>query len=170
MTNFSTLSKIFVISAKKIFRWYKEVLSGYASKEVQQELHKNDLKNVKTRDKKTNKRKKIKVPILKPQNFGKNMAIDDKNIGGETYTIISNKDTGKIAVMLMSIKSNIIDKVLSTIPAKILFSVKTITADLAENYDWVCRSAFINATKIADKFHVIKLALEACMIQITCLI
>lgn len=161
MTSFSVLSQIYGISSKKIFRWYKEVLSGYTEKGIQKELHKNDIKDPTLIDRKTQKKKTVLVPILKAENFGENMAIDDKNIGNEGYTIISNKDTGKIAVMLTSTKSALISEVLSKIPVKILFGVKTISADLAENYDWVCRSIFMNAEKIADKFHVIKLGLEA---------
>ncbi len=155
------LSQIFDISGKKIFRWYKEVLSGYTEKDVQRKLHQNDTKDPTIWDRKTKKKKKIFVPILKEENFGEDMAIDDKNIGGEGYTIISNKKTGKIAAMIMSTKSQVVMEALNKIPAKILFGVKTITADLAENYDWVSRSMFANARKIADKFHVIKLGLEA---------
>jgi transposase len=40
-------------------------------------------------------------------------------------------------------------------------AVKTVSKDLAENYDWMARTCFMNAMKIADKFHVIKLAMEA---------
>ncbi len=88
------------------------------------------------------------------------MTIDDKWIGWEWYTIIANK-TWKIAVMIQSTKSAVIQDVLSKVPASVLFWVKTITADLAENYDWVCRTMFKRAVKIADKFHVIKLWIEA---------
>lgn len=130
-------------------------------KDVQRILHMFDIKDPSIIDRKTKKKKKIYVPILKEENFGEDMAIDDKNIGGEGYTIISNKKTGKIAAMIMSTKSQVIMEVIMQIPFKILLEVKTVTSDLAENYDWVCRSCFMHATKIADKFHVIKLALEA---------
>ena len=40
-------------------------------------------------------------------------------------------------------------------------AVKTITKDLADNYDWLARSTLMNATRIADKFHVIVLGMEA---------
>jgi transposase len=90
------------------------------------------------------------------------MTADDKNIGGEVYTVISNKDTGKIAAMIMSVKRGIVsDVLLKKVPVAILMAVKTVTKDLAENYDWMARTCFMNAMKIADKFHVIKLAMEA---------
>ena len=161
MTSFSVLSQIFGISAKKIFRWYKEVLSGFTEKGIQECLHKHDTKDPTIYDKETKEKKTVFVPIFKEENFGENMTIDDKNIGNEGYTIIANKDTGKIAAMIMSTKSAVICEVLSFVSTKVLFGVKSITADLAENYDWVCRSMFMNAEKIADKFHVIVLGLEA---------
>ena len=155
------LSHIYKISGKKIFRWYKEVLSGYTNPNVQNQLHEHDTVDKALVDFDTKEKKKVFVPIFKPGNFGKNMAIDDKNIGGEGYTIISNKDTGKIAVMMMTTKAKIIVEILSQIPTNILFSVETITKDLAEGYDWVSRQMFIKASRIADKFHVIKLALQS---------
>ena len=130
-------------------------------KDVQRKLHQYDTKDPTIWDRRTKQKKKIYVPILKEENFGEDMSIDDKNIGGEGYTIIANKCTGKIAAMIMSTKSQVIMEALNHIPAKVLFGVKTITADLAENYDWVSRSMFANARKIADKFHVIKLGLSA---------
>lgn len=89
------------------------------------------------------------------------MTIDDKNIGDEGYTIIANKDTGKIAMMVMSTKTSIINDVLSQIPITVRNSVKTMSKDLAEGYELVSKTCFVNAEKIADKFHVIKLALES---------
>ena len=89
------------------------------------------------------------------------MAIDDKNIGGEGYTIISNKKTKKIAAMIMSTKHSIIEEVLHKIPRNIRWKVQSLSRDLAESYNWVGRTCFPNAVQIADKFHIVKLALEA---------
>jgi len=136
-------------------------LSGFTDADVQEKLHEYDILDKDLIDKETGKVKCIPVPILKPENFGENMAIDDKNIGGEGYTVISNKDTGKIAALIMSTKSGIVSGVLEKVPVVMRMVVKTITKDLAENYDWIARTCFMNAQKIADKFHVIKLAMEA---------
>ena len=89
------------------------------------------------------------------------MGIDDKNIHGEGYTIIYNKDTKKIFLMIMTRKSKIICEILSKLPLRIRLRVKTITKDLANNYEWVSRTMFPHATRIADKFHVLCLAFEA---------
>lgn len=113
-------------------------------------------------DKDTKKPKIIPVPILEPKNLGRNMTIDDKNLKKEGYTIISNKDTGKIFLMIMTRKAKIIcDTILDNVSFKLLLKVKNITKDLASGYDWVARICFMNAVKIADKFHVISLGLSS---------
>ena len=89
------------------------------------------------------------------------MAIDDKEIAGEGYTIILNRDTKKIFLMISTRKFKIIKKVLSHIPLSRFLKVKTITKDLASNYDWLARTVFPQAVRIADKFHVLKLGFEA---------
>ena len=139
----------------------KEVLSGFTDPIEQTKLHQNDTLDRRFINYKTGKIKEVFVPILKPENFGENMAVDDKNIGGEGCTIISNKETGKIALLATTTKIKILIEVLSKIPARTLFSVRTISKDLAEGYDWLARTTFMNAIRIADKFHVVKLAFEA---------
>jgi transposase len=149
------------IPAGKIRRWYKNVLSGFTQEEEQKKLHRHDAIDKSIISKETGKAQKVLVPILKPENFGEDMAIDDKNIGGEGYTIISNKNTGKIACMIQTTKAKIITDILHTLPSAALFIVRTISKDLAEGYDWVARTVFLNAMRIADKFHVLKLGFEA---------
>jgi len=107
------------------------------------------------------KEKAIEVPILELENFGKHMCLDDKNLGKEGYTILSNPETGKIAMMVMTRKVEILKKILDKVPSKIRLKVKTISKDLASNYDWLARSHFSFAKRVADKFHVIKLGFEA---------
>jgi hypothetical protein len=58
-------------------------LSGFDDPEAQKRLHEHDTVDPALIDKETGKPKKVFVPILKPENFGENMTIDDKNIGGE---------------------------------------------------------------------------------------
>ena len=155
------LGQVFSISGKKIYEWYRNVLSCFTDPLVQEALHHHDTVDKDLIDRLTQSPKKIYVPIFSLENWGLNMAIDDKNIGGEGYTIISNKDTGKIALMIMTTKAHLICSVLKKVPVKIRMGVKTITKDLASNYDWVARTMLMNASRIADKFHVIKLGLEA---------
>jgi len=76
----------------------------------------------------------IQVPILKPRNMGKHMAIDEKNIAGKCFTILTNRETGKIALM---------------------------ANNLANNYDWLGRQLFMNAEHIGDKFHILRHGFDA---------
>lgn len=102
----------------------------------------------------------IRVPIMKPENMGINMSIDEKHIDKKTYTILANHESGKIALLAQSLKSKIIVSLLSKFEDK-CFNVKSLTRDLSATYDWVGRQAFMNAEHIADKFHVLKQAFEA---------
>ncbi len=57
-------------------------------------VHKNDVKTGSPCKQKT-----IDVQILEESNFSEKMAIDEKHIGEDFYTIKSNRDTGKIAML-----------------------------------------------------------------------
>ena len=104
----------------------------------------------------------MRVPILKPENFGKRMCIDDKNLGKYGFTILSNLNTGKIAFMIETRKAGIINEVLQKhVPKEMLDQVKILTKDLAHGYEQVRKESFSCATGVADKFHVVKLGTQA---------
>jgi uncharacterized protein (UPF0371 family) len=56
------------------------------------------------------------VHILKPENVGPSMSIDEKMIGGKYCTLFSNQQTGKIALLLQSIKPEHIEQALKLLP------------------------------------------------------
>jgi transposase len=93
--------------------------------------------------------------------MGPEMAIDEKQIGEEMHTILSNRQTGKIAVLAKSISARELKEIIPKFDLK-GFDVKTITSDLSPSYDWFCRQAFCNSMHVADKFHIIKSLLDAC--------
>lgn len=130
------------------------MLSGFNTEAVQQKLHEHDIVDKASGE-------IIEVPIFKVENFGTEMNIDDKNLGGEGYTILSNNETNKIAVMIKSTRSEHLKKVLDTVPSKVRRNVKSLAKDLAPVYDWVARQYFSFADRVADKFHVLKLGFEA---------
>jgi len=108
-----------------------------------------------------NKEEKILVPILKEENLGSNMAIDEKNIWWEIYTILSNRDTWKIALLAMTVKENILKKLLGKLPKNALDMVKRVTMDLDKWFERVIKWVFSWVKVIGDKFHVICLGLDA---------
>lgn len=136
-------------------------MSGFTKPEEQLILHEHDIPQAKKADPKTGEIPFLPVPILKEENFGEHMTIDDKNIGGEGYTVMANKKTGKIAVLAQTTKADILASILQNIPVSIRYSVKVISKDLAEGYDWIARTLFLNAIRVDDKFHVLKLGFEA---------
>jgi transposase len=97
----------------------------------------------------------IEVPILKGENFGERMAIDEKHIGEEWYTIMSNRETGKIALLCKSIKYSEIKQVIQQHCKPYITIVKRITRDFSSLYEKVCEELFPWAIQIGDKVHVI---------------
>ena len=142
------LGAIWKVEGKKLYRWYR-VLSRFSEKV--EELTRYDIKDKQGQTK--------SVPILKPENLGPDMAIDDKNIDGEMWTVLSNRQSGKIALMAETIKTEELLKLSKQFGEK-CFEVKTITADMSLGYEWFNRQAFMNATRVTDKFHVVKEALD----------
>lgn len=99
--------------------------------------------------------------LVYPKNFGEYMSIDETALhNGELYTIITNKDAhgkkGALAALIKGTRNQIISEALKVVPVSKLMGVKEITADLAQSMDWICRTNFMNATIVADRFHVQK--------------
>jgi transposase len=143
------------MDSKRLHRWYKEVLSGFRQKKECGELRKNDIKmGPYISD--------IKVPILKIENYGRRIGIDDKYINGEYCTILYNLETSNIIIAVRSTKSEEVYKALRTyFTVEQRFEVEVVTKDCANNYDWLARKAFPNAIRVADKFHIMMLIYSA---------
>jgi transposase len=119
------------------------------SKEVQDNLHKNDVEVHNEKGKEV-----MRVPILKPENIGENMAIDEKQIGEEMHTVLSNRDTGKIAMLAKSVNATELEKIIEQVGNKTDI-IETVTRDMSATYKKFCNDKFFNASQIADKFHII---------------
>ena len=155
MISIGNVGHVLGMSSKKVFRWYREVLSGYKEAEKTGALHVHDLETYSKGEVHT-----IRVPILKPDNMGQHMNIDEKHIDGEYYTILSNLDTNKIALMAKTVKADTLYEIGRKFGDK-CFVVSTIARDLAPNFAWLCRQLFMNAAHVADKFHIIRLLMDA---------
>ena len=105
--------------------------------------------------------KTARVPVYKPENFGDAMAIDEKQIGEEMHTIISNRQTGKIALMVRSMRYDDLQKILDA-DSMTCRNVSTLTRDLSPLYAKVGNELFSNSSAVADKFHIIRYATDAC--------
>jgi len=146
-----------LVPSKKLWRWYHDNLSGLLSASAVKERHQHDFM-VKT---KNGKSKNIRVPILEVDNLVADMAIDEKQIGGVFYTILTNRNSGKIALLAQTIKACYLSQLIPKFGLR-GFYVKSITRDLSPAYDWFSRQFFCNALHTADKFHIIRHLLDSC--------
>lgn len=84
---------------------------------------------------------------------------------GELYTFVTNpKGKGKqktIVAIIEGTKSQDIIRVLDKIPLVYRKRVKVVASDMAPNMQAAMRRSFENAEIVIDKFHVIRLVLEA---------
>ena len=151
--NTSVFSSILELDNQLIWRWYRDHLSGFRQSEESGEHYEHDLYLA---DGET-----VRVPIYEEDNFGKSMAIDEKQIGEEMHTIISNRETGKIALMVSSLRYTDLQKLLNR-EDPVCRGVETLTRDLSPLYAKVGNELFFNSSPVADKFHIIKSLMEAC--------
>jgi len=145
-----------LIEPKKLWRWYHDSLSGFLSPDAVKHRHEHDFTVMEKGE-----TKEIRVPIFSMEDMGKDMAIDEKQIGEEMHTILSNRQTNKIALLARSVSAKELINLLPKFNLK-GFDVKSITRDLSPSYDWFCRQVFCNSLHVADKFHIIRGLLEAC--------
>jgi transposase len=148
--NITSFGKALQIRGPTIYRWYRDVLSDYAKdKKV---MHKHDVVKATGQT--------IEVPILEEKNFGDKMCIDEKNIGEDLCTIISNRNTGKVAMICKSIVFSEIKEVFRPYE-HVLKKIKSITRDFSSLYEKVCTELMPDALQVGDKFHVIRNLMEA---------
>jgi transposase len=94
------------------------------------------------------------------------LSIDETSLSnGELYTIVTNKSgkgrKGTIVAMVAGTKADTVISVLEKIPLRERNLVKEITLDMAGNMGLIAHKSFPNATRVIDRFHVQKLAIEA---------
>lgn len=123
----------------RLERAYKEHLSGYDESNALKEL-------------------------FHPENLGSRLAIDETSlVKGELYTLLTNKDTGKLIALMEGTKAaEIVMKLTEHLPVEKRIAVEEITLDMDTGFEWVTNQCFMNAEKIVDRFHVQKLVAE-CM-------
>ncbi|MBU3658917.1 MAG: transposase [Flavobacteriales bacterium] len=88
------------------------------------------------------------------------MAIDEKHINGEFYTVLTNATSGKVVLLCSTIKASELKICLAKFDLKPLDKVEFVTLDLSPTFEKVVNENFPKAIQIADKFHVIKNGIE----------
>lgn len=122
---------------KRLERVYKDHLSGYDETTAPTEL-------------------------FHAENLGKRLAIDETSlVRGELFTILTNKDTGKVVALMEGTKaSEIVEKLMRYLPVKQRMAVEEVTLDMDTGFEWVTNQCFLNAEKVVDRFHVQKMVME----------
>lgn len=101
-----------------------------------------------------------------PQNIGPHLSIDETSLSrGELYTIVTNKDAhgrqNSIVAIVLGTEADTIIRALRQIKSELRNKVTEITLDLSDSMHKICRMAFPRASRVINRFHVQKLALEA---------
>jgi transposase len=104
--------------------------------------------------------------LLYPQNMGPWVSIDEVSLSrGELYTILTNKAgkgrKGSLIAIIKGTKVNDIVAVLLKIPSHLRHQVEEITLDMASSMSSAANACFANAKLVTDRFHVVKLVMEA---------
>jgi transposase len=141
-----------------LYHWYRNHISDYLSDRDSGKWPSKSLMEV---DQDTGEVLKANpVHVLKPENVGQKMCIDDKAIGRDGFTILSNAQTGKIAMMIESCKGNELSDALSLF-GDALQKVKTISCDMSPTYLKLCNEQIPHAQTVVDKFHVMSYLYDA---------
>jgi transposase len=111
-------------------------------------------------DKKSGEQKEKPLYVFNESNLGENMSIDDKAIGHDGFTILSNNDTGKIAMPVESTRAAEVEEAMEKFGDS-LHQIKNISMDMSSTYALVFNDLVPRATQVIDKFHVMKYAYEA---------
>lgn len=100
--------------------------------------------------------------LFHPENLGERLAIDETSlVKGELFSILTNKDTGKLVALMEGTKaSEITTKLMEHLPVEKRMAVKEVTLDMDTGFEWVTNQCFLNAEKVVDRFHVQKLVME----------
>ena len=140
-----SLEKHYHIDGDQFERQYKEHLSGF--KDWDQREHAEEW-------------------MVFEENIGEQLSIDETALSnGELYTIIENKAAhggkGTIVAMVKGTKAENVISALEHIDEQRRGMVREVTMDLSDSMRKIVRLSFPNATRVIDRFHVQKLALEA---------
>ena len=150
---------MFGLKPKTVHYWYKEELSDYRRDIA---AGKWGLKKITIIDKTSGEVLKEKpIPIAKAENFGTHMTIDEKQISKKMYTIMTNTKTGKIALLVPTLKTEELKEVMEMYLPEVLEQIKSVSCDMSPSYKKFCKENFPNTQLVIDKFHVIKHLMDA---------
>jgi transposase len=140
------IASYFSVNTRKLQRHYKHKVSGY--KEWVQLSHAEEY-------------------LIYPENITEHVSIDEVSLSkGELYTVVTNKNIKaqnkkSVIAIINGTEAKIITEVLEKIPLEKRNKVKEITMDMAPNMAMAARNSFTNSTQVIDRFHVVRLVMDA---------
>lgn len=104
--------------------------------------------------------------LLFPDNMGPRLAIDESSLSnGELYTFVTNRDARTREESLIAVvsgtKSEDVIAILRRIDEERRHAVEEVTLDLSDSMRKIVRTAFPNANRVIDRFHIQKPACDA---------
>lgn len=147
-TRIDTITNIashYCVKSEKLNRHYKDKVSGFETWTQKDHASKY---------------------LIFGENIGKYLSIDEVSLSkGELYTFVTNKEgngkEGSLVAVIAGTKSEDIQAVLEKISLEKRNEVLEITLDMAKNIESGVKKAFPNAKLVTDRFHVVKLAIDA---------
>ena len=124
---------MFGMKVSTFYRWYKNYISDYIK---DTESGRWCSEHVEDMDIETGEVTEKPIYVLKPENLGEKMSIDDKAVGHDGFTILSNSDTGKIAMMLESTRAKEVEQALEKFGTD-LQKIKHVSMDMSPTYAMV---------------------------------
>lgn len=140
------ISSYYGINSQKLQRHYKHKISGY--KQWEQLSHAEDY-------------------LIYPENITDKLSIDEVSLSkGELYTFVTNKNINSknkksVVAVINGTEAKRIEEVLTKISIEKRNTVKEVTMDMARNMALAVERCFPNSEKVIDRFHVVKLVMDA---------
>ena len=148
---------MFCLKVRTLYHIYKEHLSSYRTAIEKKTWCKEKIEVI---NKNTGEVGEQPLYVFKPENIGANMSIDDKAIGHDGFTVLSNSDTGKIAMLVETTTAQGVESAMEKFGVD-LQKIKNVYMDMSPTYALVFNDLVPRAIQVADKFHVMKYVYEA---------
>lgn len=141
----STIAGYYKVKPDKLYRSYKKKISNF--KTWDQKQHARDY-------------------LIYPQNISPHLAIDEVSLSkGELYTFVTSKahktNKRKLVAVINGTEAKNIIEVLNKISESKRNMVTEVSLDMARNMELAVKTCFVKATRVTDRFHVVKLVIDA---------
>jgi transposase len=112
---------------KTLHYWYRNYISDY-QKDIEEKRWCSE--KIEVADKDTDEITEKPIYVCRPENIGENMSIDDKAIGHDRFTIFSNNETGKIALIVETCKAEYVEQAMKNLGSA-LRKIKNVSMDMS---------------------------------------